>query len=110
MGREYQVDECEPASAMFPGAGMEVQYEPDHQRRERGQHKQGMTGAAMIGEIPHCIAQRDENIEVRQGAADGTPQQGAATNLPSGGGFANGCAQCELCYRVQCLYLKVDTL
>jgi hypothetical protein len=44
----------------------------------------------VVGEVAHCVAERDEDVEIGKGAADRAPQHRAAAELATGDGFTDG--------------------
>ena len=64
-------------------AATQVLVQPPDQRRHcrcgQSQEKEGMADTPVVGEVRHRIAQRHEDIEVRQRTADSSPEKGFAS-------------------------------
>jgi hypothetical protein len=98
MSCEYQVNQRKPASALFCCSRMKPENQPDNDWCQRCEYKQGMAGAAVIGEITHGITQWYEYVKIRHSAAYGSPEQSTASELTTRYRFTNGSTQSDLCY------------
>ena len=61
---------------------------------------QGMGGAAVLGEVGHIIAKRDEDIEVWHRSDHRPPDQRLASSRPAHDGKAEGSAETGLSQRI----------
>ena len=96
MCHEDCVDHEGPAPGEITVLRMDAVDEPDQQWRQQGQHKQRVACCAVVGVIHHGVAERYEDVQVRDCPENTTPQKRLAADLPAHYCLADCGAQCDL--------------
>jgi len=101
MGPKRQIDQDVPPDP--EASRLRVQFEDhiDKKWRQRRQNEKRMARSAVIGKILDGITERYQHVQVREKAANASPQHGSSTDLSTQRRFADGGAKGYLCDGIQ---------